>query len=156
MAHIDLAAQWPQINNYFRVEIDGMQFSVAEVSGLEREVDVIDYRPGDEPMGIKQSRAGIFKAGGRVTLKKAIYEGDNEIEERFNAMQDNRSYMSVDGDRFDVVITLLDENENDIEIWNLHQCWPYKVVGTTLKADDSSYAAEEMHLVFEHMERRFA
>lgn len=155
MAHIDMAAQWPEINNYFRAEVDGLDFSVAEISGLEREVDVIDYRPGNEVMGVKQSRAGIFKAGGRVTFKKAIYKGDDNIEQWFNAMQDNRSYMSEDGERVDIVITLLDENETDVMQYNLHQCWPFKIVGPNLKGDDSSYAAEEIHWVYEHMELRF-
>lgn len=156
MAHIDLAAQWPQINNFFRVEIDGLQFSVAEVTGLDREVEVIEYRPGDEIMGWKQARAGIVKRSGNLVLKKAVYEGDDHIATWFNSYEDNRSYMSVDGDRLDIIVTLVDEQENDIMTWNFHQCWPSKITGPSLKADDNSYAAESIEFVYEYMREDFA
>ncbi len=154
MAHIDYAAQWHQINNYFRVEIDGLQFSVAEVTGLEREVEVIEYRAGDDDIargGWKHVRSGLAKRTGELTLKKAVYEGDDHISTWFNEFEDSRAYGSHEDGRLEILVTLLDEEENEIMNWNFYMCWPSKIKAPSLKADDSSYAAEEISFVYEYM-----
>ena len=60
------AATWPVPEFHFSVEISDVgKISCKEVSGLDMEFDVIEYRSGDMPGFTKVKMPGLKKSGGR-------------------------------------------------------------------------------------------
>ena len=67
------AQTWPVPEFHFSVDItDVGKISCKEVSGLDIEFDVIEYRSGDMPGFTKVKMPGLRKSGD-VTLKKAMF-----------------------------------------------------------------------------------
>ena len=62
--------------------------SCSEVSGLEMEYDIIEYRAGDSPVFTKQKMPGLRKAG-EVTLKKGIFKDDKAMWDWINKVKLN-------------------------------------------------------------------
>ena len=70
---------WPLPSFYFKISITNVgDMSCSEVSGLEMEYDIIEYRAGDSPVFTKQKMPGLRKAG-EVTLKRGIFKDDKAM-----------------------------------------------------------------------------
>jgi phage tail-like protein len=123
----------------FMVQWGGTRIGFSEVSGLEMEHDVIEYREGAMPLGAVQKLPGLKKYGD-ITLKRGIVHGDNEIFEWFDEIEFGR------GAPRSVTIHILDENQNPIVTWKVVNAWPRKIVGPTLDAKSSAVAIEELVL----------
>ena len=54
----DFPDQWPVAKFHFRITIDGQQISFKEVSGLDQETQVIEYRHGDSEVFSNIKMAG--------------------------------------------------------------------------------------------------
>jgi hypothetical protein len=67
---------WPLPKFSFSVTIDGAVTSFQEVSGLDVEAQVIEYRAGDSKGFSTIKMPGIQKSG-NVTLKKGVFATDN-------------------------------------------------------------------------------
>ena len=152
--HIDPKTEYAHITGYWRLEIDGFQLSANEVSGLTEELEVCTYRAGDRVDGYTSKRAGLPKVG-QLTVKKGIFTSDNYMEELFHKWRDDRSYNSDEGERVDILVTLVDENEADVLQWNCVACWPSKYEGPTLKGDESAIAFETMTFEVEEVHSLF-
>ena len=63
---------WPLPSFYFKVSVtDVGDISCSEVSGLETEYDMIEYRAGDSPIFTKQKMPGKRKASD-VTIRATV------------------------------------------------------------------------------------
>ncbi|MDP4679213.1 MAG: phage tail protein [Cyclobacteriaceae bacterium] len=134
---------WPLPKFHFKVEIDGgFEGSFQEVSGLDTEVDIIEYRHGDSPEFSTIKMPGLRKSSD-ISLKKGTFTGDIEFFTWFNEIQMNTI------ERKTVTIMLLNEKGEAEIIWTLTNAFPMKVVGTDLNSSSSEVAVEELVLAHE-------
>lgn len=137
------AATWPVPEFHFSVEIaDVGKISCKEVSGLDMEFDVIEYRSGDMPGFTKVKMPGLKKSGD-VTLKKAMFKGDAKLWNWINQVKMNVIK------RASVTVALLDENGNPVQKWNLTNAWPKKYTVEGFKADGNSVSMETIVIAHE-------
>ena len=136
---------WPMPKFHFMVKWDGKEMAFQEVSGLEIESQVIEYRAGNSKSFGTVKMPGLVKTG-NVTMKKGIYKSDNKFWDWYSQIKMNTIK------RTSVVISLLDETAKPIMTWTLAQCWPTKITGTDLKADGNEVAIETIEIVHEGLE----
>lgn len=127
----------------FLLESGGvLRAGFSEITGLNSESDVIDYRNGDDDIS-NRKLAGLKKYG-NVTLKSGVAASpDQDLLDWRRAVEDG------DIQRLDVSIILLDEQRQEQLRYNLRDAWPSKWVGPDLKAGASEMAIEQLEIVYE-------
>ena len=133
---------WPLPKFYFLVNINGNEVSFQEVTGLETETQVIEYRHGNSKQFSTIKMPGIAKIG-NVILKKGVFTKDNNFFEWYSAIKMNTIK------RNDVIIKLLDESGKPTMTWTLQNAWPTKISGTDLKSDGNEVAVESIEIAHE-------
>ena len=113
-----------------------------EVSGLDVEAQIIEYRHGNSPEFSTIKMPGIKKYG-NVTLKKGIFVKDNKFWDWFNKIKMNTI------ERQSVTISLLDEGGSPTMVWTLKNAWPTKITGTDMKSDGNEVAVETLEIAHE-------
>jgi len=137
-------AIWPLTKFYFTVSL-GSQDSTAsfqEVSGLDTETQVVEYRHGDSKTFSTIKMPGISKFS-NVTLKKGVFVKDNNFWKWYDAIKMNTIKRET------VVIKLLDESGAPTMTWTLTNAWPTKITGTDLKSEANEVAVETLELAHE-------
>jgi phage tail-like protein len=137
---------WPLPKFYFSVDwgTDQKNIPFQEVSGLEAETQVIEYRHGNSPQFATIKMPGIAKYG-NITMKKGIFVNDSKFWEWYNQIKMNVIK------RITITIKLLDENGKATMIWTLENAWPSKIEGTDLKSDGNEIAVETIEIVHEKL-----
>jgi len=79
---------WPISKFHFQVKWDSEVMSFSEVSGLDLESEMIEYRHGDSPQFSKINMPGLLKYG-NVTMKKGVFKSDNKFWDWFNEIKMN-------------------------------------------------------------------
>jgi phage tail-like protein len=135
---------WPLPKFYFKVNLGSQDNTVSfqEVSGLETETQIIEYRHGDSKQFSTIKMPGIAKSG-NVTLKKGIFVKDNNFWKWYNAIKMNTIKRET------VTIQLLDEKGSPTMTWTLANAWPTKITGTDLKSDANEVAVETLEIAHE-------
>lgn len=134
---------WPLPKFYFSVDIgDQQNLAFQEVSGLETETQVIEYRAGNSKPFSTVKMPGITKVG-NVTLKKGVFARDDKFREWYSQIKMNTIK------RVPVVIRLLDEQGNASMVWTLQNAWPTKITGADLKSDGNEVAVETLEIAYE-------
>lgn len=133
---------WPLPKFYFQVKWDSEVMSFQEVSGLDVEAQVIEYRAGDNPVFSASKMPGLKKSG-NVTMKKGVYKSDNKFWAWFSQIKMNTIK------RLPITISLLDEAGAATMVWTLTNAWPTKITGTDLKSDGNEVAIETIEIVHE-------
>lgn len=142
---------YPLPKFHFEVKWEGTDFSMGftEVSGLDFETEVIEYREGTDQTYTKKKQPGLKKYS-NITLKRGSFEGDfdfyNLWKQTFYFQEGNKTKSRY---RRLVTIKLLNEEHQSIVTWELDNAWPSKVQSTDLKADANEVAIETMELVHE-------
>lgn len=135
-------ATYPLSKFHFQVEWGGTKIGFTEISGLDSELEVIEYRQGASPEYSKIKMPGLRKFS-NITLKRGMFQGDNEYYDWLNSVQMNTI------ERRDITISLLNENHEPVVIWKVRNAFPTKVQSTDLKADGNEVAIESMEIVHE-------
>lgn len=136
-------APWPVPKFHFKVTLGNRgEISFQEVSGLDTEHDVIEYRAGNSVDFSTVREPGLRKASD-VTLKKGMFKDDNALFDYFTEVKMNTIQRET------VTIQLLDEEHNPLFTWTLKNAYPLKVSGTDLNAQNSEVAVEEIVLAHE-------
>lgn len=137
------AQAWPVPQFHFSVEVSNVgQMSCKEVSGLDVEMDVIEYRSGDMQGGTKGKIPGLRKCGD-VTLKKVMFKNDQKLWDWIHQIKRNTvQYLSV-------IIDLLDESGSPVQRWKLTNAYPQKYTVEGLNADSSNVLMETIVLSHE-------
>ena len=133
---------WPLPKFHFQVKWDAEVMSFQEVSGLDMEAQVIEYRHGDSKEFSTVKMPGIKKFG-NVTMKKGVFKSDNKFWDWFNEIKMNTIK------RKPVTISLLDEEGGATMVWTLANAFPTKITGTDLKSDGNEVAIESIEIVHE-------
>ena len=133
---------WPMPKFYFSVDIGDFQYlPFQEVSGLDVETEVIEYRHGNSPNHGTIKMPGLMKFGD-VTLKKGVFADDNQFFDWISQISLN-TYA-----RLTVVIRLLDETATERMTWTLSNAFPQKVTPTDMNSQSSEAGFET--IVFAH------
>ncbi|WP_321887049.1 phage tail protein [Paraburkholderia bannensis] len=136
---------WPLQKFCFSLDIGGLQnIAFQEVTGLDVETEVLEYRASDSPRFSRVKMPGISKFG-NVTLKKGIFVKDNKFWAWFEQIEMNTIK------RAPAVIKLLDEMGNSTMVWTLANAFPVKITGTDLKSDGDEVAVETLEIAHEGM-----
>jgi len=135
-------ANYPIPKFHFRVEWGGTNIGFSEVSGMNIENKIIEYRDGISPEFSKIKMPGMREYS-NITLKRGTFKGDNEFYKWLNTISLNTV------ERRDLTISLLNEKHEPVVVWKIHNAFPIKVQSTDLKADGSEVAIEQLDLAHE-------
>ena len=135
----------PLTTRRFYLEISNVaEAGFSEVSGLEAEVEVVEYAEGG-------CNWFTHKLPGRVkfpnvTLKRGMTESLELWDWFVKAINGNV-------ERKDVGIVLYDETKTEKRRWSLQRAYPVKWVGAAFKASDNAIAIETLELAHEGLSR---
>lgn len=121
----------------------------SEVSGLNAEVTIAEYRNGNNKTNYVSKIPGMHKSGD-VTLKRGVIGAEN-IWQWLDAV---RAGNLTDAKR-DIVVKMLSEDRGDTVLsWKLRGAMPIKWTGPTLTAKGGSdVAMEELVLAVETIDQ---
>jgi phage tail-like protein len=137
-----MAANYPLVKFHFQVEWGGTKIGFTEVSGLDVETEVVEYREGNSPEYSKIKMPGMQKFS-NLTLKRGTFKSDNDYFAWWNTVKLNTI------ERRDITISLLNEVHEPVVTWKVKSAWPTKIQSTNLKADGNEVAIESMEIVHE-------
>ncbi len=137
-------AIWPMPQFYFQVKWGATEINFSEISGLDNEAQIIEYRHGNSKSFYPIKMPGIGKVN-NVTMKRGVFVGDNTFWKWFSKIKLNTVA------RVTVTINLLNENNKPTMTWTLKNAWPTKITSTGMKSDDSSAAIDQIDVAFETM-----
>jgi phage tail-like protein len=142
-------ADYPLPKFHFQVEWGGTKIGFTEVSGLDVETEVIEYRHGASKEYSKTKQPGMTKYS-NITLKRGTFQSDNEYYDWWKEnvfFQEGNSTGSKY--RRDITISMLNEEHEPIVVWKVKNAWALKVQSTDLKADGNEIAVETIELAHE-------
>jgi phage tail-like protein len=135
-------AEYPLPKFHFQVEWGGTKIGFQEVSGLDIEVEPLEYRDGASLEYSKMNMPGMIKYSD-ITLKRGVFKSDNEFYDWYNTVKLNTIQ------RRDLTISLLDQEHAPVVVWKIKNAWPMKIQSTDLKAEGNEVAIETMVLKHE-------
>ena len=136
-------AEYPLPKFHFQVDWGGAKLSFTEATGLDMQVEVIEYRHGDSKDFSKIKMPGMRKFS-NITLKRGTFQGDSDYYDWLSDIQDDRA-----NKRRDVVIRLLNEKHEPVASWKATRCFPVKVQASDLKSDGNEVAIETVEIAHE-------
>jgi phage tail-like protein len=140
----------PYPDSNFEISIAGIsddgrsvKGSFAEVSGLQAEIEVIEYRTGSDDTAVRKL-PGLRKFS-NITLKRGII-GDLTFW-NWLASAMNGQVVRADG-----TIVLLDEKRQPVVTWKFHRAWPCRWSGPDLDGKSREVALEMLEICHEGLE----
>jgi phage tail-like protein len=126
----------------FLVEIDGITVGAfCEVSGLESETAVIEYRTGSDKANTVRKLPGLTKYA-NIVLKRGVTQ-DTELWNWRKAIEQGTP------DRRSGSIVLLDDERNAVRRWHFSDGWITKFSGPDLNAKANDVAIETIEIAHE-------
>ncbi len=133
---------YPFVKSHFRVDWAGSSVAFSEVSGLNQDAAVIEYRDGSSPNFSMIKMPGLKKYS-NITCKRGISNGDNEFFQWLTTISLNNV------ERRNLTISLLDETHAPKVVWKVNNAWPMKVDHGGLDAKSNDVAIESIELANE-------
>jgi phage tail-like protein len=134
----------PYVAFNYLIEISGIRVGgFNEVSGLDAEIEPVDYRNGDEDF-VARKLPGLKKFP-NIVLKRGII-GDLDVFQWFQL----GALGTVD--RREGAVILRDEERNEVMRWKFVRGWACKYTGPSLKADSSAVSIESIEICHEGMQ----
>ena len=135
---------WPMPKFHFEVdlgaELNGAVFQ--EVSGMDKEAQVIEYRQPSPKSFSTIKMPGIAKFGS-ITMRRGIFVNDNSFWDWVTEIKMNTIK------RRTVLIKLLDENGKVTLQWHLNNAWPTKITSADLKSTGNEVAVDTLEIAHE-------
>jgi phage tail-like protein len=132
----------PYASYRFLVVIDGNTAGFSTVSGLEVQIEAIEYRNGGDPVtrkipGLPRYQNLVFQRG---------YTASTELWDWVSS--------AIDGpvERKALVVSVLDESGNEALKFAVAQAWPCRYRGPELNALENGVAIEELEICHEGFE----
>jgi phage tail-like protein len=137
---------WPMPKFRFEAdlgaELQGVAFQ--EISGMEAENQVIEYRKSNSPLFSTEKMPGIVKYG-NIIMRRAVFVNDNSFWNWHQEIQMNTVK------RRTIVIKLLDGTGAVTMQWTLHNAWPTKITSTNLKSEANEVAVDTIEIAHEQL-----
>jgi phage tail-like protein len=128
----------------FLVEVDGViAAGFSEVTGLDTEQDVIEYRNGDETQTVRKL-PGLRKFP-NIVLKRGFTDNRLLWDWRKRVMDGRTQRQSGS-------VVLLNEAREEALRWNFRDGWPSKLQGPSLNAKQNDVAIETLEITHEGLE----
>jgi phage tail-like protein len=137
-----MANIYPMPKFHFRVEWGGERLGFTEVTGLDMQVEAIEYREGSSLEYSKLKMPGMHKFS-NITLKRGSVAGDSDFYKWINTI--NLTLV----ERRDIIISLLNETHSPVLTWKAKNTFPVKLQASDLKADGNEVAIESLELAHE-------
>ncbi|MBQ0788018.1 MAG: phage tail protein [Oceanihabitans sp.] len=137
---------WPMPKFRFEVDLGSELKGVAfqEVSGMDVENQIIEYRKSNSPLFSTEKMPGIAKYG-NITMKRGVFVNDNTFWKWHDEITRNTIQ------RRTVLIKLLDESGAVTMQWQLLNAWPTKISSTDLKSDGNEVAVDTIEIAHEQL-----
>ena len=137
---------WPMPKFRFEVDLGTQLKNVAfqEVSGMDAEVQIIEYGKSNSKLSPTEKVPGIAKYG-NITMKRGIFANDNKFWEWLEEIKMNTIK------RRTVFIRLLDEEGSKTMQWQLNNAWPTKISSIDLKSDGNEVAVDTLEIAHEQL-----
>jgi phage tail-like protein len=132
----------PVPNFHFDVEFAGNFLQFTEVSGLDVEVEAIEYRNGDSKEYKPTKLPGQHKFS-NIVLKRGMVKGDNEFFEWIKKSIGRRQELR------DMRIRLLNDEHEPVFIWKIINAFPVKYSGPLLNGNGNEVAIETLEIAHE-------
>ena len=133
---------WPMAKFYFKVMWDSTEIAFQEVSGLDTETQIIEYRHGNSPVFSTVKMPGIAKFG-NITMKKGVFKSDNKYWDWYKQIKLNTIK------RVPITISLLDEAGAPTMTWKVLNAWPTKITATDIKSEGNEPSVETIEIAHE-------
>ncbi|AWW32980.1 MULTISPECIES: phage tail protein [Echinicola] len=133
---------YPLSKFHFSVEWGKDKIGFTEISGLDMETEIIEYRDGAMPEYSKIKMPGMQKFS-NLTMKRGTFQGNNKYYEWYQTINLNKV------ERRDITISLLNEEHEPVVTWKVKNAWPLKIQSTDLKGDGNEVAIESMEIAHE-------
>jgi phage tail-like protein len=134
---------WPLPKFYFSVRLgDGLSANFQEVSGLESETNVLEYRHGDSARAYPV-KMPLPRPGGNVTLRKGIFTDDVKFWNWYKGIGMN----TIAPRTVDVI--LLDEDAKPRMTWTLNNAFPTKITSIDIGSGGNEVAVELLEMAYE-------
>jgi phage tail-like protein len=124
---------------HFSVEWGGTKIAFTEVSGLNKEMDVIEHRVGSSPEFFKKKMPGMQKLS-NISLKRGVFAGDNEFYQWYNTVAMNTVQ------RRDITISLLNETHAPVVVWKVKDCFIVSLKCSDMKSDANEAAIDTVEI----------
>ena len=135
---------YPLPKFHFLVKWDpGVRAGFTEVTGLDMQIEAIEYREGSSPEYSKIKMPGMRKFS-NITLKRGTVAGDSDF---YKWVQNINLDAAVE--RRDLTISLLDETHAPVLSWKAKQAFPVKLAASDLKSDGNEVAIESIEIAHE-------
>lgn len=135
-------ATYPLPKFHFIVQWGGTRIGFTEVTGLDIQVEAIEYREGSSPEYSKIKMPGMHKFS-NITLKRGSIGNDTDFYKWINTISLNTV------ERRDLTISLLNETHAPVMTWKVKNAFPIKVQASDLKSDGNEVAIETIELAHE-------
>jgi phage tail-like protein len=153
-----MPAYYPPVGFHFKVEFIGVagmgsdtEQRFQEVGGLSFEIETEELREGGENRFVYKLPKGAKYPN--LVLKRGLLKGTALLDWFKSAMS---SYFTIAITEFmpaNIIITLMDEADKPVAIWNVVQAYPLKWTTSEFKATDNSIVVETLELAYQYFER---
>lgn len=137
-----MAVNYPVSAFHYQVESGMTRIGFTEVTGLNVELQTIDYREGNS-LDYQVSKMPGIPQYSNITLKRGVFRSDNEFFQWLNTVKMNNI------ERRDITISLLNEEHEPVMVWKVREAWPCKVEGPSLNSTGNEVAVESIELCHE-------
>ena len=155
-----MPAYYPPTGFHFKVEftgVDGMNNNdteqrFQEVSGLSVEIETESLKEGGENrFEYKFPKRAKYP---NLVLKRGLLQGTAFLNWLKSAMNTYFIVAVYDFQPSDILITLLDESDKPVAIWNVVQAYPLKWSMSDLKSTENAIVVETVELAYQYFERK--
>jgi phage tail-like protein len=135
-------ATYPLPKFHFLVKWNGERSGFTEVTGLDIQVEPIEYREGSSKEYSKIKMPGMHKFS-NITLKRGTMAKDSDFYKWIKTISLNTV------ERRDLSISLLNEAHEPVMTWKAINAFPIKIQASDLKSDGNEVAIETLELAHE-------
>lgn len=154
-----MASYYPPACFHFKVELNGVDGADSdseqrfqEVSGLSVEVETETLREGGENrFEYKLPKRAKYP---NLILKRGLLKGSAFLDWFKSAMNTYFIVAVYDFKPADITITLLDESDEPVAVWNVVQAYPLKWSMSDLRSSENAVVVESIELAYQYFERK--
>lgn len=149
---------YPPTGFCFRVAFNGVDGTEEDAEQRFQEVSGLTYEITTEELVEGGENGFAYKLPKRVkypnlVLKRGLIKNTALLKWFQSAMDTFFDVTNYDFKPKDIMITLLDESDQPVAVWNVVQAYPLKWSTSDLKANDNSIVIETIELAYQYFTR---